>query len=234
MNEPGNLKPLKINGESTVDSVVSSIRNALSSGILKPGDKLPSEAELVKELGVSRGTIREAMKILQAYGVVNIKQGNGTFIVEKSDDVSMAAFIMRYTLLQPSEDDRWQFRALFEEKITRNAIKYATDSDIKLLQDNLRRMIIMRTNSEITAKLDIEFHQLLGKLTPNCLIQSSYAVAISFLEPIFVRNHGIPNHVEKTIAVHSKTIEYIKTRDDSDSAVAELLRMNASAWKTEG
>ena len=229
-NESINLKPLKINGESTVDSVVSSIRDALSTGVLNPGDRIPSEAVLVQELGVSRSTIREAMKILQAYGVVDIRQGNGTFITKNCDDVATKAFIMRYTLLQPTEDERWQFRALFEELITRNAIKNAGPEDIRNLQENLRKMKIMRANNEATAKLDVEFHLLLGKLTPNLLIRSTYAVAINFLEPTFQRNHSIPNHVDKTIAVHSRTIDFIIKKDSSEAALSEILELNEKSW----
>lgn len=225
-----NLKPLKINGESTVDSVVSSIREALNNGTLNPGDRIPSETVLMQELGVSRGTIREAMKVLQAYGVVEIKQGNGTFITKNCDDVASKAFIMRYTLLQPTEAECWQFRALFEEIITRNAIMNAGAEDIRNLQDNLRKMKIVRANSEATAKLDVEFHLLLGNLTPNVLIRSTYAVAISFLEPTFVKNHEIVNHVDKTISVHSRTIDYIVKRDSSDAALADILQMNENTW----
>jgi GntR family transcriptional regulator, transcriptional repressor for pyruvate dehydrogenase complex len=229
-NESINLKPLKINGESTVDSVVSSIRDALSTGMLNPGDRIPSEAVLVQELGVSRSTVREAMKVLQAYGVVDIKQGNGTFITKNCDDVSTKAFIMRYTLLQPTEDECWQFRVLFEELITRNAILNAGPEDIRNMQDNLRKMKMMRANSAVTAKLDVEFHLLLGKLTPNRLIRSTYAVAISFLEPTFCRNHSIQNHVDKTIAVHSKTIDYIVKKDSSEAAISDILKMNENTW----
>lgn len=228
-----NLKPLKINGESTVDSVVSSIRDALNTGALSPGDRIPSETVLMQELGVSRSTIREAMKMLQAYGVVDVKQGNGTFITKNCDDVATKAFIMRYTLLQPSEDERWQFRALFEGIITRNAIMNAGPEDIKNLQDNLRKMKMMRANSEVTAKLDVEFHHLLGKMTPNVLIRSTYDVAISFLEPTYLRNHEISNHVDKTIAVHSKTIDYIEKKDSSDAAIADILEMNKRTWLQE-
>lgn len=230
MNMDAIIRPSKIGEESAVDSVVSAIRTALISGQFKPGDKLPSESELVSALGVSRGTLREAMKILQAYGIVKIRQGNGTYFSEDTDDISTKAIIMRYAMLQPSEEDCWEFRSFFEEEILLNAIKFAGEADIDKLKENLRKMNIMRSNCDVTAKLDVEFHLLLGKMTPNKLIRSTYAAAISFLEPTFIRNHGLPNHVEKTIMVHSKTIEAIRCRDNSRETVQTILKINEDSW----
>lgn len=66
--------------ESAVDLVVNSIKQLLMERTLKPGDKLPSELEISEELRVSRGSVREAMKILSAFGLVDIRVGNGTYV----------------------------------------------------------------------------------------------------------------------------------------------------------
>ena len=68
--------------ESAVDLVVNSIKQLLMERTLKPGDKLPSELEISEELRVSRGSVREAMKILSAFGLVDIRVGNGTYVCE--------------------------------------------------------------------------------------------------------------------------------------------------------
>ena len=60
---------------SSVDTVIDTIQELLLSKQLKPGDKLPNEIELTKSLSISRGSIREAMKILSSYGIVEIKRG---------------------------------------------------------------------------------------------------------------------------------------------------------------
>ncbi|MFQ7553011.1 MAG: FadR/GntR family transcriptional regulator [Blautia marasmi] len=68
--------------ESAVDIVVNSIKQLLMERRLKPGDKLPNELEISEGLGVSRGSVREAMKILSAFGLVDIRVGNGTYVCE--------------------------------------------------------------------------------------------------------------------------------------------------------
>lgn len=224
------IKPSRVSEETAVDAVVNSIRNAIVSGAYKPGDRLPPESELVASLGVSRSTIREAMKTLQAYGVVKIKQGSGTFITQDKDDVATRALIMRYALLQPTEEECWEYRAMIEGEVMKNAIRYAGSSDIEQLRQNFRKMTLMRTNPDATAKLDVEFHITLGNLTPNCLIRSTYALTIGFLEPTFTRNHNLANHVEKTLKVHAKTIDAIERRDLTEESIRMLIQMNEEAW----
>ena len=68
--------------ESAVDIVINNIKQLLIDRRLLPGDKLPSELEISEGLGVSRGSVREAMKILSAFGLVDIKVGNGTYVLE--------------------------------------------------------------------------------------------------------------------------------------------------------
>src|SRR6056297_1598946 len=66
--------------ESAVDLVINTIKKLIINKKLQPGDRLPSEMELANSFDVSRGSIREAMKILSAFGIVEIKRGDGTYI----------------------------------------------------------------------------------------------------------------------------------------------------------
>ena len=70
---------------NATSQVVNSIRAMIRKGELKVGDKLPKEADLAREIGVGRSSLREGMKILAAYGVVEPRQGEGTFIVDNTE-----------------------------------------------------------------------------------------------------------------------------------------------------
>lgn len=74
MNETGRV--------SASDLVVNNIRSKIQRGELKVGDRLPVEADLARELNVGRSSLREGIKILTAYGVVESRQGEGTFITD--------------------------------------------------------------------------------------------------------------------------------------------------------
>ena len=74
-----------VGGKSVVGKIVDNITNAIINGELKPGDKIPTEGELSEAMGVGRNSVREAIKILEAYGVVHIKRAEGTFVSQEYD-----------------------------------------------------------------------------------------------------------------------------------------------------
>lgn len=221
--------PIKM-GDTAVDFVVATIRNALQEGKLNPGDRLPSEEELAQGLSVARGTIREATKMLRAYGVLEIQQGRGTFIADPQNTTSNQAIMMSFAMLQPTQAECCEYRELLERAVLISAIQNATDDDIKKLEDNIDTMKRMRDFGETTAKLDCEFHMLLGKIVPNRLIRSSYMSVISFLEPLFMRHHSITNHVEKSLTVHGAIIKAIKEHDVGQ--IETLVALNDHVWET--
>ena len=71
-----------INNRSMVDIVISRLTDAIINGELKPGDQIPVEPELVRTLGVGRNTVREAVRILVAYGVLEIRRAEGTYVCD--------------------------------------------------------------------------------------------------------------------------------------------------------
>jgi DNA-binding FadR family transcriptional regulator len=98
------MKLEPINNESIVNGVLKRITDSIASGELKPGDKLPTEVEFIEKLGVGRNSVREAIKMLSAMGVLEVKRGNGTYIATK---VSPAIFnpLVFSLLLEPKSID---------------------------------------------------------------------------------------------------------------------------------
>ena len=82
--------------ESAVDLVVNNIKQLLIEKKLKPGDRLPSELEISEGMNVSRGSVREAMKILSAFGLVDIKIGNGTYVCETPGNSLMDSLLFSF------------------------------------------------------------------------------------------------------------------------------------------
>ena len=93
--------------ESTVDYIINTIKNLLLKRKLKPGDMLPSEAALSESLKVRRGSVREAMKILSAFGIVEVKRGDGTYIAETSSQSIIDPFLFKL-ILSGADARKWQ------------------------------------------------------------------------------------------------------------------------------
>ena len=77
------MTPIK--NESLVQRIINKITDSIIAGELKPGDKLPTEMELIAAFQVSRNTVREAIRTLIAYGVVEIRRPEGTFVLQQDD-----------------------------------------------------------------------------------------------------------------------------------------------------
>ena len=93
--------------KSAVDSVIETIRNLLLTKQLKRGDRLPNEIELTKKLSTSRGSIREAMKILSSFGIVEIKRGDGTYISHSTSNRLFDHLVFQMILSDTDKKSSW-------------------------------------------------------------------------------------------------------------------------------
>lgn len=133
---------------------------------MKPGDRLPTEKELTVLFGVSRSTLREAMKFLRAENVVAIRQGSGTFVSAGTgigeDPLGLHFTDQRYLL-----KNLFETRMLIEPQIAGLAVQRATPSDIKNLERLVAEMDQIQINSTSTAEMDIQFHTAVAECTHN-------------------------------------------------------------------
>ena len=113
------------NRESAVDHVIKTIKEALINNKLQPGERIPSELELSKRLSISRGSIREAMKILSAFGVVNIRRGEGTFIATNESKTIFDPLLFSFILSKPKIKEMVELREIMEINIKKLIINNA-------------------------------------------------------------------------------------------------------------
>lgn len=226
MDQQKNWIPAKAPG-SAVDFVIDSFKDALINKKLRPGDRLPSENELAASMQVSRGTIREAMKVLSAYGIIDIMRGNGTFISKSDENISMDAILFGFLLAQPSAREQIEFRSLMERTVLELTIKNATKDDIEALEQNYSELLSLENDLEKSAQNDLHFHELLGRATGNRLVARVYMFSISYFSASIEsthRNIGTAGAVK----VHRLTIDAILKRDCR--LIDEVIAENEKTW----
>ena len=158
------IKPKKISEE-----IVEQLRSHIFQGKLKPGERLPPERELAKLLNVSRASLREALNILQGMGLLEIQQGNRSFvrpITTRSVQDPLMAF------LKASESNVFkllEIRKYLEIGSVSLATERATPSEIQKLQKILEVMEEDINRNRLGAKADIEFHITIAETTRNQL-----------------------------------------------------------------
>lgn len=113
--------------QQTAERLYNSI---VAEGTLRPGDKLPNEVELSQQLGVSRATLREAIRELAACGVLEVRRGRGTFVSEEVADIEDFGF-SGLERLQGQLRDLFELRSIFEPKAARLACQRATEEELR-------------------------------------------------------------------------------------------------------
>ena len=125
---------------SVVLLVIERIKEALINRELKPGDYLPSESELTRSLGVGKTTVREAIKMLQAMGIVEVKRGQGTIICKHPEESVLDPLIFQLMLQNGEPKDITDLRMIFEPAYTIVAMERATEEDLESIRSAVERL----------------------------------------------------------------------------------------------
>ena len=123
-----------INNSGLTDQVIDRITTALIHKELKPGDKLPPENELVMSLKVGRSSVREAIKVLQAMGIVQVKRGDGTYVASKASGAAVNPMLYQLLLGRGTMEDLVELRVMFEPAFVLLAARKATEEDFKKIR----------------------------------------------------------------------------------------------------
>ena len=156
--------------DSVVSVAIARIKDALLRKALKPGDFLPSETELTKTLGIGKSSVREAVKMLQAIGVVEVRRGHGTVVRQHPGPDYLSPLVFQLIMESGYPDDLVELRLMFEPAAAVMAMERATPEDhegIRLAVERLERAVAL---GKPTAEDDIAFHVAILNATKNPLV----------------------------------------------------------------
>lgn len=153
--------------DSVVLLVIERIKEALVHKELRPGDFLPSEEALARNLGVGKSSVREAIKMLQAMGVVEVRRGQGTLIRESLGDDIINPLIFQLIMEGGRIDDVVDIRMMFEPAYTIMAMHRATPEDTAEIVASVERFEAVIARGEQRAEDDIAFHRAILQATHN-------------------------------------------------------------------
>lgn len=161
------IKPKKI-----YEEVAEAILHMIQTGQLKPGDKLDSVQQLAENFQVGRAAIREALTALRAMGLIEMKQGEGTYVREF--DPAMLSFPISTAILMSKEDvaHLLEVRKLLEVGAAGLAARKRTEEDLRAMQSALTQMREVIGDEELGEKADFLFHMAIAEATKNPLLVS--------------------------------------------------------------
>jgi Transcriptional regulators len=161
----------RIRSSRAFDEIAAQIRTELSSGRLAVGNRLPSERALSEQFGVSRNTLREALRSLEHAGLIRLQKGahGGAFISQHSGEAIATGLMDMYHVgtIQPAQ--LTEARIWLESVVVREACRRATAADIDTLNRNIDEAQEARRRGDFAGRAErhIEFHRMLARLTDN-------------------------------------------------------------------
>lgn len=174
------------------DEVYNQIVSLISRGKLKPGDKIPSERDLASDLGISRQSIREALNRAEVMGLIEVRQGEGSFILS-SINKSLKPPL---TIILEKEAERifefLEIRKLIEGWCAEKAATEATSEDLKNMQEILDKMKKFASKDKQWEELDLELHVSFAKATHNVIAVHMMEALKANFRPFFKFAKSMP------------------------------------------
>lgn len=154
------------------DAVAASLERRILEGSLKPGDRLPPERELALEFGVSRPSLREAIQKLASKGMVQSRQGGGTYVTDRLESSFFDPWQEMMGAHPNLREDMLEFRRMLEGQAAEWAAERATESDLTRLEQTFNALndAFSADDLERRSTADIAFHQAVGEASHNALL----------------------------------------------------------------
>jgi DNA-binding FadR family transcriptional regulator len=214
--------------------VVNSIKELLLGKKISPGDRLPSETELCRLLSVSRGPVREAMKILSALGIVEVKRGDGTYISTGSGEAMFDPLLFSLIVSQPEFAELKELRTLLEKNVVRLAVLNATEENLRELCECVEKTQALKDKAEKDydelLALDLKFHAILGRTGKNRPLETIYRFILQYFRPYIAQSltkHS--NFSRESGDAHRKILEAVERRDVA--AAEKAVEESTEVWE---
>ena len=205
------------------ESVIEQIMELIKNNELKPGDKFPPERELAEKLSISRGSLREAFRVLESRGFIKSKPGGGRYIREIRKNVHNDTENIILSLEKSSILELLEAREMFEVKIAKIAAQKATPEDIELIEKALNKI-----NEEEGLKddkkmeSDTEFHLAIASASHNFVFVNIIKLHLDLLKETREKTWKIPGRREEQQEEHQTIFQAIKEHDSKKAGEAIL------------
>jgi len=195
---------------------VEDIRDKIIRGELKEGQKLPPQDKFAKSLGISRGTLREALHQLMLMGLIEMRQGDGTYIRSFSPVFFVDSLSPTLLMDKTYTSELLDARLYIEGEVAFLAAKNATKEEIQELKNILNDMKgdLAVSNVEDFIKKDLEFHLLIAKCAKNRVlmkvVQTIRSILYQFIADFFTL---MPQTIKNAVYYHNKILNAIERHD---------------------
>lgn len=220
---------------SVVDLIIKRLTDALMNKELKPGQKIPTEMELSESLQVGRNSVREAIKVLVAMGVLEIRRSEGTFICNGFSDRMLDPMVYGMILDGGGSGNLIELRRIFDTGILQMIVEKADDQDIEILNGGIKQFqAVLESNPDENAIFDADmaFHNLLESRLSNPLVDKVMQVINRLNRPtrlLATREFLKNNELAELLELHQHIVKIIADHDSA--AVSGVVEEHFKYWR---
>lgn len=212
-----------------IESAITKLRDLVASGELAPGDRLPPEPELAAWVGVSRNTLREAVRALIHAKVLDVRRGDGTYVTSLEPQLLLSGLSFVVDLMQDRTVlELIEVRRILEPAAIALAATRIDDKTVDDVRASFERMKEAKTTEELIAE-DMDFHRLVIKAAGNATLESLLDALVTRTTKARVWR-AISGGGTKTwtLAQHSVIVEALAARDATLASAASTVLVAAS------
>lgn len=200
---------------TTSEEVILQLREMIHRGELHPGDRLPPERDLARLLGVSRPTLRAGIRSLAAVGVLQSRQGAGTFVVEADESPSLDSSPLRLMAalhgFTPAE--MFEARQGLEMCVAGLAAERATGDQMASMAEELAGMYASLDDPEQYLVHDVRFHQMIGAASGNRILTALMNMVAAILFDVRRKTVKRARNLKETTEMHHQIYRAIRERN---------------------
>jgi DNA-binding FadR family transcriptional regulator len=199
---------------SAYQLVADAIEAEILSGRLVPGDEIGTEAELVRQFGVNRSTIREGIRVLEQSGLVRRGGSRKLAVCQPRHHALSTRMSCSMALQEVTFRELFETAKILEAGAIEGAIANADDEAIGALEENQARLKESAAKPVIVAEIDSQFHTLLARASKNRVLElAREPCALLFFPTTELICRRVPEGAPRMIEAHGRIIEALKARD---------------------
>lgn len=217
------------------EQVVIQVRDMIREGKLKPGDRLPSERELAKRLGINRASLRAGLRFLAAMGVLTSRRGSGTYIADGPPALDSGPLHMLAALHGFTTDKMFEARRLVEVAVAGLAAEHATDEHLRIMAEELTETYAALDNPQEYLVHDFGFHRAVAAASGNPILATFMEMVADILYQRRCKTIDRSRDLKESVEMHRKIYRAIRARnaDKARAAMSEHLILAERALALE-
>jgi len=205
------------------ENVIEQIMELIKNNELKPGDKLPPERELSEKLSISRGSLRQAFRVLESKGLIKSKPGGGRFVREIKNNTHNNTENIILSLEKSSILELLEAREMFEVKIAEITAQRAAPEDIESIEKALRKMNKEEgIQDDEKTESDTEFHLAIASASHNFVFINIIRLHLDLLKDTREKTWKIPGRREEQQEEHQAIFKAIKEHNSKKAGEAMM------------